>query len=86
MTNLKTQYSTASRFIIYLEKGSCGKCIRPNQNFFAKICFCACILKLARSTSGFALMICSFSAKQRLHIFALQRYGAASSMTLHWIW
>ena len=38
-TNTKTQYNTASRFIIYMEKGGFGKRIRLNQHFLAKICF-----------------------------------------------
>ena len=41
-----------SRFIIYPEKGSCGKCISLNQHFLAKICFCAYILKLEFQTEN----------------------------------
>ena len=66
-------------------------CIGLYLQFLAKILY-LCLQfeinseRLLSSTSGFALMVCSFSAKQRLHIFAPRRYGAASLMTLHWIW
>ena len=42
--------------------------------------------RLLSSATGLALMICSVSAKQRLHNFSPQRCGSASLMTLHWIW
>ena len=42
-----------SPFYNFPEKGSCGKRISLNQHFLAKICFRACILKLARSECGF---------------------------------
>ena len=57
-----------------------------NKNLFLCLHFETISERLLSSASGFALMICSFPAKQNLHIFAPQRYGAVSLMTLHWIW